>query len=529
MPRNSRSLVAPPPPNVIFLAVSILLLIPLVVRAQVVIRDTVVISPGINKGTSTASSQAQLNPLSPLSSIAVTMPIAGNVTIEYDSAYSLTKVIDPIAHVTAKISGHTFADTSITGRLRLQNTTTDEWNFCTAQNPNLTPVNRYEYDRDTTHPSTEWQFKVFSVLPNEQVELACTTLSPTPTPVPIEMEGFVSSGPDTVGQTLVWRLYFQPSMFWTCDPAYMFNQYVYVSLVLSPDTVVRFNSLDSNTVYPYYPAIRNDTVTAGVKMRFMDMEARIAYGDSVLHNYPIRVHKPVLVDSGGHSHDGTRPLGTYRVPKVSGSGFDIIDSSFTRNTDTSGVLKFRFLASQFGGKERIKARTVSDSTKFDTLSLRTRVPGLELLPEGTNYIKYGGTCRHRGPQAPAGCTTPDNDHWGTPDLIESIIAIADSFAVYYSNYRIRVNDMSLPLGGGFDLGGNWEADVYDQYPQSGDCNDTGHCEHREGTVADISFSVLNPSGDPVPMTPQQTDRIRQIIRRIIGAPLEHGHFHIGEE
>jgi len=172
---------------------------------------------------------------------------------------------------------------------------------------------------------------------------------------------------------------------------------------------------------------------------------------------------------------------------------------------------------------------VSDTTKFDTVSLITKVPGLQLLPAGTNYIKYGGTCRHHGPEGPSGCTTPDTDHWGTAEIVQSIIAIADSFALNYPSFRIRINDMSLPLGGGFDLGGNWVADIIEQHPNDGRCNDVGHCEHRNGSSGDISFSVRNPSGQIVPMTPEQREDMLGIIESVVGAPLEHGHYHIGQE
>ena len=294
------------------------------------------------------------------------------------------------------------------------------------------------------------------------------------------------------------------------------------------DTLVKITRPDSVNVYPYYPAIHNDTVTIGAKKRFIDLELKVQYADSAISNYWVQLDTAVLADSGGHSHDGTRPKPKYIVPKLSGVGVDTITSG-ARKTDSTGVLRFKFLASQFGGVERIRVRLLSDTTKWDTLSVITRVPGLQLLPVGTNYIKYGGRCEHHGPQAPSGCTTPDTDHWGTADIIQSVIAIADSFAAYYTNFRIRVNDMSLPLGGGFDIEGNWEADIIDEYPQSGDCNDVGHCEHREGTVADISFSVLNPSGQVITMTPEQSEDMLGIIQSVAGAPLEHGHYHIGQE
>ena len=450
------------------------------------------------------------------------MPVAGYVTIHYDSATSLSYSIHAGSRVHAKIVNPVKKDTSVTARLRLQSNLAHEWCQCTSSPQDCFPATLYRYERDTTHTASEWQFSLGGVLPNEIVALACSTIFP-PTSQPIGMVMIGSGDPDTVGQTLVWRRSFWLGSDWDCT--YRFRQEVYLSIVLSPDTVVRFASLDSNNVYPYYPAIRNDTVTAGVKKRYMDLEAKAAYGDSLLRDYFIKVEKPQLVDSGGHSHDSTRPLGTYRVAKVSGSGFDIIDSSFTRKTDSTGGVKFRFLASQFGGSERIRARLVSDSTKTDTLSLITRVPGLQLLPEGTNYVKVGGTCRHHGPEGPADCSTPDNDHWGKLAMIQGISSIADSFAQYYPGYRIRINDISLPYGGGFDLGGNWEDDIIDKFASRDTCNLVGHCTHREGNIADISYFVRPPSGPDSLFTEPQKRRVRRILDNAASSVLQHGHYH----
>ncbi|HEX9657779.1 MAG TPA: hypothetical protein VGB89_12800 [Bacteroidota bacterium] len=405
------------------------------------------------------------------------MPVAGYVTIHYDSATSLSYSIHAGSRVHAKIVNPVKKDTSVTARLRLQSNLAHEWCQCTSSPQDCFPATLYRYERDTTHTASEWQFSLGGVLPNEIVALACSTIFP-PTSQPIGMVMIGSGDPDTVGQTLVWRRSFWLGSDWDCT--YRFRQEVYLSIVLSPDTVVRFASLDSNNVYPYYPAIRNDTVTAGVKKRYMDLEAKAAYGDSLLRDYFIKVEKPQLVDSGGHSHDSTRPLGTYRVAKVSGSGFDIIDSSFTRKTDSTGGVKFRYLASQFGGSERIKAKLVSDTTKTDTLTLTTRVPGLQLLPEGTNYVKVGGTCRHHGPSdrtdVADSCKQRDHNHNASQVVRDSLPLMVSVWVDTLGQDTLFINDISLPYGGLFDHKGsrNWQ---------------TPHSTHREGLDVDIRTAI----------------------------------------
>lgn len=175
-------------------------------------------------------------------------------------------------------------------------------------------------------------------------------------------------------------------------------------------------------------------------------------------------------------------MGRYIVPNLAGTGVDTITNGI-RNTDSTGVLKFKFLASQFGGIERIRARTVSDTGKWDTLSLATRVLGLELLPAGTNYSKIGGTCEHHGPGGAANCTEPDNNHWAAPEVIDSLTSVAAEWASQFPNEpRLFINDISIPLGGGLDIFGLWEADLV---------SGRGHQTHREGRDVDIRTAFPN--------------------------------------
>jgi hypothetical protein len=178
---------------------------------------------------------------------------------------------------------------------------------------------------------------------------------------------------------------------------------------------------------------------------------------------------------------------------------------------------------------------VAASAIKDTVNLTVAVPGLELLPDGQNYVKVGGTCDHHGPsdrslaEVPENCQTPDHTHWGTANLISSLRAIADSFAVAYPGYRLRINDVSLDSGGGFDIGGHWEADIVDQFPESTDtCNLVGHCSHRIGRNADIGTVVLNPVGTQAALGRSQLKVLEDIITEIIGRKpgTEGNHYHV---
>ena len=216
------------------------------------------------------------------------------------------------------------------------------------------------------------------------------------------------------------------------------------------DTTVTITRPDSAVVYPTYLGHNNATGANDT----INLELRVMLGNDSIPNYWVKILKPTLVDSGGHSHDGNRPMGKYKYPRDTTANRD----SIVARTDNTGRIKFRYVASQFGGVERIKAILVSDTTKFDTLSLMTRVPGLLPFPAGVNYSKTGGTCTHYGPGNPSGCTTPDNNHYFVSQTaIDSLTYAASQFkkAKWNTTGNMRLNDMSLPLGGLFDKDGKW--------------------------------------------------------------------------
>jgi len=107
-----------------------------------------------------------------------------------------------------------------------------------------------------------------------------------------------------------------------------------------------------------------------------------------------------------------------------------------------------------------------------------------LLPGGANYNKIGGTCKHHGPGGDGGCATPDNNHWATANVIDTMTSIANVWASQFPNEpRLSINDISLPLGGGFDaFDGQWEADLVPG---------RGHETHREGMDVDVRTAFPN--------------------------------------
>lgn len=129
-------------------------------------------------------------------------------------------------------------------------------------------------------------------------------------------------------------------------------------------------------------------------------------------------------------------------------------------------------ACELGGGELEDGRRV-------VAQISVKVPNLELLPDGgSDYVKIGGRCEHHGPRDDSqypNCRTPDNNHWGERDVILALQDIAHQ-AMQPSptglglTTPLKYNDISLPLGGRFDVNGNWTGD---------------HAEHRKGQDADI--------------------------------------------
>jgi murein endopeptidase len=156
---------------------------------------------------------------------------------------------------------------------------------------------------------------------------------------------------------------------------------------------------------------------------------------------------------------------------------------------------------------------------FDSVTVVERVPDFVLLPDGVSYVKVGGTCSHHGPRddnANANCQTTDNNHWGTSRLVGIIVAVADSFAAKYPNHRLRINDMSLPNGGKFEIDGSWSVNA-------------DHQEHRSGGNADVSLDAYK-DGDRISLDSRQRRRLWDLILdlagRRAGDETSRNHYHI---
>jgi len=150
-------------------------------------------------------------------------------------------------------------------------------------------------------------------------------------------------------------------------------------------------------------------------------------------------------------HIGVRPVGTL--------------SSTSGTTNQNGVFTAVYTAPQFSGGHRIRA-TVDGVTK--DVGIGVFIDGLQELPAGNNYVKTGDTPHHPFP------------HWGTAVAIANLPLIANDYqAMYPGSAFLRYNDISLALGGRFDV-------TPDRSPPN--WQNASHAEHRVGRNCDVRAS-----------------------------------------
>ena len=170
------------------------------------------------------------------------------------------------------------------------------------------------------------------------------------------------------------------------------------------------------------------------------------------------------------------------------------------------------------------------------------VPDLELLPESAYYVKIGGRCNHYGPRddnAHQGCRTPDNNHWGALLTLQAIDSIAAEYhRIFPDNLLLAINDISLPMGGRFDINGLWVGNRKHQYHRFGRDVDV-----RSGTIPvgddfeDANANGQYDAGEPLTSDANRNGRFDSNRREFVEICLEEGalevllesdpeHFHV---
>ena len=255
----------------------------------------------------------------------------------------------------------------------------------------------------------------------------------------------------------------------------------------------------ADSIQPFYPELI-PLDSSRVRVKVAVTVSGILYGGPP---YEVTITNAVLDGSGGHSHAGSRPTGYL----VTADGDTVKIQKFDTGPDT---IRSTYQASRFGGQERVIAK-LNLPMIADSDSVVVRVPHLGLLPDGSNYELIGREDSH-----------PVN-HWADVALLQWLPEIAAEYLEQFEpDNVIKYNDISLPLGGGFDVGGHWDQDLL---PDS-----SGHQLHRLGRSVDVRTNPYHRDGVPI----NEKDELQDLVRvhdpsatiQIHSPNKRNQHFHI---
>jgi len=241
-----------------------------------------------------------------------------------------------------------------------------------------------------------------------------------------------------------------------------------------------------------------------------DITATLIKNGHPFVNYDLTTTVNIIIPSGGHDH--------YNQPPVNLMG-QLNDAQHTNTitlpTNDSGLVTIDYQSPKFCGMfEFVTHAIIYGDTIKARDTLRVYVPNLILLEEGINYELVGAPDNYDDTNDPCRPNPPTSlhydNHYGTQNLINAIVNIADDYARLNEGIRLRINDMSLVYGGLFDTNNNWRIP---------------HRSHREGHHVDIGFNGINQDDE----CEMQLNRIQLewIIDNYSNARLIEGnHYHI---
>jgi hypothetical protein len=184
--------------------------------------------------------------------------------------------------------------------------------------------------------------------------------------------------------------------------------------------------------------------------------------------YGVEVLSRAIEGTGGHSHAGNRPAGRF---------IESNEEQLTLQKETTGdTIRATYQASLFGGEERIVAK-LNLPAVADSDVVVVRVPNLVSLPSGANnLITYTSTEQYH---------SLANSNYGRADVVEAISRAVCDYTEELgleNDIFLAAIDMRLPLGGKFEIRGDWES------------GNGPHQYHREGKSIDFSHTYRDNMG-----------------------------------
>lgn len=249
--------------------------------------------------------------------------------------------------------------------------------------------------------------------------------------------------------------------------------------------------------------------TSGDPSTTIKVTAEYTDGTPVDDGYPLMVSARAIENSGGHEHSGQRPSGEFNNGSCRSSSSTGCMEPEISGTTTGGKLEVNYKSSKFGGIEKITAVS-KKHPKVQSVSkdLTVRVPGMGPLG-GNQYWRLTGSSDTTSTKKCKGeKIRHSKNHMAT---FSTAIRVAMLATAYYEKKkgRLGINDMSLPLGGLFDICSDWEKP---------------HGLHRVGKSVDIDRSAQSVS-NPAIFVDVQRDYLDELADSFDGSPVPEGTIH----
>lgn len=197
-------------------------------------------------------------------------------------------------------------------------------------------------------------------------------------------------------------------------------------------------------------------------------------------NCPITVSTGVVNNSGGHFHNSNRPKSQTGTSPTGPWSDQAITNLYT---GPNGTTTMYTRASPVGQQETLVSCPQMQNGVCQTTSVLVRFSDIYYVEEKPEWNHIGATGIHGSSNA--------YNHWMVGAVAYNVwYAVRDYLAAHPEQVKVDVNDMALPYGGIFDLGGNWAGP---------------HSDHSRGTAVDIRANGLVSTSIPVAYAQQMVD------------------------
>jgi hypothetical protein len=281
-------------------------------------------------------------------------------------------------------------------------------------------------------------------------------------------------------------------------------------------------------VRPSIPTENGDR--ALIALRRKPFEVKMTRGGRPVANHPFKLTTDYVRQSGGHIHGDTQD--TIRQDNNDNYGCFLFGQPTRQRrpldtlTNAQGRFALSYNASIYGDTMKIYLKSRNKPLLLDSISVVEKVSGL------INFIDVAQNCTFA--QSAEGTIRHPENNWCTPEMRDSLQLAIDDFYDWSLTregggrpIRLSINDMSLKLGGRFDIDARWDRDT------TGAIIHNRHYYHRTGKSVDINnvpvFKIPDPRDPRNRMLTPLGRKLREFMNRhqgrIYPEPQIHFDFH----